>query len=75
MKSRFGFHIIKLESITPARERTFEEVKTALIAEVEKRYREDAYREHLLSFAPAEPLVIDNAFVDSVLGPLPTSAD
>ena len=72
VKSRFGFHIIKLESIIPARERTFEEVKIALIAEVEKRYREDAYREHLLSFAPTEPLVIDKALVDSVLGPLPT---
>ena len=73
VKSRFGFHIIKLESVTLARERTFEEVKTALIAEVEKRYREDAYREHLLSFAPTEPLVIDKALVDSVLGLLPAS--
>ena len=65
MRSRFGFHILKLESVTPARTRSYEEVKTALKKEIEKRFRQDAYREHLLSLAPKNDLVIDyDAFSD-----------
>ena len=65
VRSRFGFHILKLESVTPARTRSYEEVKTALKKEIEKRFRQDAYREHLLSLAPKDDLVIDyDAFSD-----------
>ena len=59
VRSRFGFHILKLESVTPSRERSFDEIRPALVAEIEKRFRQDAYREHLLTLAPADGLEID----------------
>ena len=59
VRSRFGFHILKLESITPPRERSFDEVRAALEAEIEKRFRQDAYRDHLLTLAPGDDLEID----------------
>jgi|SaaInlStandDraft_1057018.scaffolds.fasta_scaffold43528_2 peptidyl-prolyl cis-trans isomerase C len=59
VRSRFGFHILKLESITPPRERSFDEVRAALEAEIEKRFRQDAYRDHLLTLAPGDHLEID----------------
>jgi parvulin-like peptidyl-prolyl isomerase len=59
VRSRFGFHILKLESVTPARERSFEEVAVALKKEIEKRFRQDAYREYILSLAPKDEVEID----------------
>ena len=59
VRSRFGFHILKLESVTPSRERSFDEVKPALVAEIEKRFRQDAYRDYLLALAPSDGLEID----------------
>jgi hypothetical protein len=50
---------LKLESVTPSRERSFDEVRAALEAEIEKRFRQDAYREHLLTLAPRDGLEID----------------
>ena len=67
VRSRFGFHIIKLESVEPARLRSFDEVRESLIAEVEKRYREDAYRQHLLSFAPEDTIEIDIEAFDELV--------
>jgi peptidyl-prolyl cis-trans isomerase C len=59
VRSRFGFHILKLESVTLSRERSFDEVRPALVAEIEKRYRQDAYRDYLLTLAPSNGLEID----------------
>ena len=59
VRSRFGFHILKLESVTPSRERSFDEVRPALVAEIEKRFRQDAYRDYLLALAPSDGLEID----------------
>jgi parvulin-like peptidyl-prolyl isomerase len=59
VRSRFGFHILKLESVTPSRERSFDEVRPALAAEIEKRFRQDAYRDYLLALAPSDGLEID----------------
>ena len=42
------------------------------MAEVEKRYREDAYRTYLLSIGPTEDLIIDVRVVDEIMGALPT---
>lgn len=59
VRSRFGFHILKLESVTPARERSFEEVAYGLKKEIEKRFRQDAYREYILSLGPKDEIEID----------------
>ena len=71
VQSRFGFHIMRLEAIEPEREYTFEEVKEPLMAEIEKRYREDAYRDYVLSMEPTEALRIDEEAIDSIMGKLP----
>ena len=70
VRSRFGFHIIRLEGVEPARERTYEELEEPLRAEVEKRYREDAYRNYLLSMGPTDAMFIDYHKVDAIMGPL-----
>jgi peptidyl-prolyl cis-trans isomerase C len=59
VRSRFGFHILKLESVTLSRERSFDEVRPALVAEIEKRFRQDAYRDYLMTLAPSDGLEID----------------
>ena len=71
VQSRFGFHIMRLEAIEPEREYTFEEVKKPLMAEIEKRYREDAYRDYVLSLGPTDELQIDEEAIDSIMGKLP----
>ena len=71
VQSRFGFHIMRLEKIEPEREYTFEEVKAPLMAEIEKRFREDAYRDYVLSLGPTEALKIDEDAIDSIMGKLP----
>lgn len=67
VQSRFGFHILKLESVTESRTRTFDEVRSALVAEIEKRFRQDAYREHLLSLSPKESIEIDFDAFDALV--------
>ena len=41
------------------------------MAEIEKRYREDAYRDYVLSMGPTEALRIDQEAIDSIMGKLP----
>jgi parvulin-like peptidyl-prolyl isomerase len=75
VRSRFGFHVIRLEGVTDARIRSFEEVEDQLVAQIEQRYREDAYQQRIMSLAPKEPLEVDSAALDAILGPLPTESD
>ena len=75
VQSRFGFHIMRLEKIEPEREYTFEEVKAPLMAEIEKRFREDAYRDYVLSLGPTEALRIDEDAIDSIMGKLPEAQE
>ena len=67
VRSRFGYHIMRLEEITPERIYTFEEVKEPLMAEIEKRYREDAYHSYWLSLAPGDDLSIDHEAIDRLV--------
>ena len=67
VRSRFGYHIMRLEEIIPERIYTFEEVKKPLMDEVEKRYREDAYYSYWLSLAPGDDLVIDHEAIDRLV--------
>jgi len=71
VKSRFGYHIIRLDSITPAYERPFEDVREVLIAEIEKRFRADAYQLYLLGLAPQDRIEMDYGVIDAVFGALP----
>ena len=71
VESRFGFHIIRLEEIISARVYSFEEVKTPLMSEIEKRYRTDAYREYILTLGPGQDFTIDYDALDAILGDIP----
>ena len=76
VETQFGFHLIRLDKITPEYIRPFSEVETALKAEIERRYRADAYKNYLLSLGPQSQLEINYDAVDAILGPLPeASAD
>ena len=68
VKSQFGYHLIRLEGIEEARIRGFDEVKDALVAEVEKRYREDAYQAHFLQFAPTSDIDVSTEELDTIFG-------
>lgn len=75
VKSRFGFHVMRLEEITEARELTFEEVEAPLKEEIENRYRQDAYRKHVLSLGPSDSLSINAEIVNDIMGELPTPGE
>lgn len=68
VQSRFGFHLLKLESVTPARTRSLEEIRPSLVAEIEKRFRADAYQQYILSLAPLDTIEIDGVAFDSLIG-------
>ena len=72
--SRFGLHIIRLDDVIAERIYSFEEIKAPLIEQVEKRYREDAYREYILSMGPSKDFVIDYEAIDDVLGPVQSAS-
>ena len=71
VNSRFGFHIMRLEEVIPARVYSFEEVKEPLIAEIEKRYRQDAYQAYYLSLGQGDDLQIDYDALSEIMGALP----
>ena len=71
VRSRFGFHVMRLEEVIPSRLYTFEEVKPALLKEIEMRYREDAYKAYYLSLGPGDDLQVDYRALDEIMGPLP----
>ena len=71
VETQFGFHLIRLDNITPEYIRPFSEVETALKAEIERRYRADAYKNYLLLLGPQSQLEINYDAVDAILGPLP----
>lgn len=55
VRTQFGFHILKLEDKTPARNRSFDEVKTSLIAQ-QKRIFPDRVRDSMQKNARAETI-------------------
>ncbi|HET6633006.1 MAG TPA: peptidylprolyl isomerase [Rhodanobacteraceae bacterium] len=47
VKSQFGYHIIKLVKYTPARARSFEEVRDAMVEKLQKNYVAKKVQHHL----------------------------
>jgi parvulin-like peptidyl-prolyl isomerase len=72
--SRFGLHIIRLDQVVAERVYSFEEIKAPLIERVENRFREDAYREYILSMGPSKDFMIDYEAIDEVLGPVQSAS-
>jgi len=67
VKSQFGYHIIKLDEIFPARIRPFEEVKEEMMAILEQRYRKEKLQEYTKSLGPTENLKIDEALLQMII--------
>ena len=47
IKTKFGYHILKLVSSTPARQQTFAEVKDTILAGLDKQYVADRNNDFL----------------------------
>lgn len=67
VKSRFGFHIMRLELIEPEREYAYEEVRDSIIEGVEKRFREDAYEVYRRGMGPSDRLMISETGIESII--------
>ena len=50
VESRFGFHIIRLDKITPKKYKPFEEVKAAIVESLTVKYKKLALQEYMKSF-------------------------
>jgi len=65
VKSQFGYHIIRLEKRTPARQRTFDEMKVALIDQARQEFRMAARDAYLASFS-VKPLTVNEEVVQKL---------
>ena len=63
--SRFGFHVIRLEEVTPARQRTFDEVKHVIVDQVRNEFRAASKDAYLASFS-AKPLKMHDKVIQKL---------
>ena len=67
VKSRFGYHLIRLEGRHPARQLSFDEVKDQIIAELRTRYINDQRDAKLASIREDPKMKIDQKAVDGLV--------
>ena len=67
VRTRFGFHIIRLVEKRDESTRPFERVKTAIIAKIRKKYTETKRQEFINSFYPDEKLSVNRELLDEWL--------
>ncbi len=65
VKSRYGYHVIQLIKKVPAQQRSFEQVRSGIVASLEKEYRE-RQRTELLDRLKAQPMEADPELVQSL---------
>jgi len=70
VQTRFGFHLIRLDDIHPAKQQPFEAVRDEVIAMVRKRYRDKLWQNHLdqLSREAGQPEIDAEAIAQVVDG-------
>jgi len=66
VETRFGFHIIKFIDRKPARTKTFDEVKGAILAELKQQFAAEALTEHQREFLADASLEVDEKALDSL---------
>ena len=67
VRSQFGFHIIRLELVEESYLKPFEEVKSAIEAEIRAEYVGLATEEALKAYLPSENMTINGPLVDELL--------
>jgi len=67
VKSRFGYHLIRLEGRHPARQLSFDEVKDQIIAELRTRYINDQREAKLASIREDPKMKVDQSAVDALV--------
>lgn len=66
VQSPFGFHVIKLHERKAGRQKAFAEVKDEIVAELTKKYVEDAKTRHLDAIVNDKSIVIHAEAVDAL---------
>jgi peptidyl-prolyl cis-trans isomerase C len=77
IKSRFGFHIIRLEERQPARMRPFEQVKEKLIEEIKNTHLNEVVQAHINQIRNAEGIEMSREVLQNLRqnSPAPLSVE
>jgi peptidyl-prolyl cis-trans isomerase C len=67
VRSQFGYHVIRLEGRRPARAQSFEEVKPQIMADLRKRYLEDAREQKLAAIRNDPTMKVNQPAVDALV--------
>ena len=67
--TQFGLHIIRLDGIQEKGYKTFEEVESTIVEELESEYVQLAMKDYLSQFHISDDAVIDNEAIDRILEP------
>ncbi len=71
VQTQFGFHVIKFHEKLPGRQRSFDEVKAPLIAQMRKTYIETAKHRHAEAITTDKSIVINSEVVDKLKKEVP----
>jgi parvulin-like peptidyl-prolyl isomerase len=67
VKTQYGFHIIRLDALEPARKQSFEEVRERLVEQMRSRHREAAEVDYLSTLASEEVVLTEDALREMVV--------
>ena len=74
VKTRFGYHIIRLVERKPARLKPFEEVRNALVQQLQDSYMNDRVAEHLSAIRNDKSIKLNTEAIDALVIPSPKAA-
>jgi peptidyl-prolyl cis-trans isomerase C len=69
VQTQFGVHIIRLDGIQEASYKSFEEVKDAIVAELEAEYVKLEMKDRVASFNMTDAAVVDDEAIQQILAP------
>ncbi|GHD37911.1 peptidylprolyl isomerase [Halioglobus pacificus] len=69
INSRFGLHIIRLDALDPENYKPFEQVKGAIVADINREYLEQQLEAYQEGFGLSEDAVIDGEAMDRLFAP------
>lgn len=69
VRSRFGYHIIKLHEKREARQKSFEEVKTGLVSALRQEFLGNKRAEWMKQFQGDKPVELDDATLEALKKP------